>query len=121
MTTATSTDSRTPGRTRVTERALARVASAVSAEALGVAAEHMKVSVEDQDGLLGLSVRGPIRVPPLARLQRGTTPQPDTLLDRCSRAQVEIRRRVTELTGASVGAVTIRVTGVHLRREVRVR
>jgi hypothetical protein len=118
---ATPVGTRTPGRTRITERALTRVASAVSAEALGVSPGQMRVHVEDVAGLLALTVRGPIRVPPLGRLQPGTAPQSGSLLERCARAQTEIRDRVAELTGASVGSVTVRVTGVELRREVRVR
>jgi hypothetical protein len=79
------------------------------------------VHVDDLGGLLALTVRGPIRVPPLGRLRTGAGPQSGTLLERCSQAQAEIRRRVGELTGASVGSVTVRLTGVELRREGRVR
>lgn len=112
------------GRTRITAKALNRVVSAVTADALGVGTARVRVDLDDQDGLLVLTVTTPIRVVSLERVRT----QKDALrraggsvLDRAARAQEIIRDRVNGLTGSSIGRVTVRISGVDIQPEERVR
>jgi uncharacterized alkaline shock family protein YloU len=113
----------TLGRTRVTAKALSRVVSAVTAEALDVPAGRVGVELADQRGLLALTVTTPIRVVSLDRVlrERGAVERSGgSIADRAARAQDTIRERVTALTGSVVGRVTVRVSGVDIRAEERV-
>jgi hypothetical protein len=112
------------GRNRVTSKALGRVVTAVAADALGVAARSVHVDLADDGGLLSVAVATPVRVVSLARiagdpasLARSGGP----LLARIGDAQEIIRSRVASLTGASIGRVTITVTGIDVQPERRVR
>lgn len=103
------------GRTTVTPRALNSLASALMAEAFGIAAKAVQVDLSDQNGLLALTIRTPIRVSSLnkvrQRAQIATTRQ-NTILQRVTDAQTMIQERVTALTGSNVAHVTIRLNGV---------
>lgn len=117
-------DRRAGGRTRITSRALNRVVSAVSAEALGVEAGRVGVELADENGGLVLTVRSPIRVVGLSMVTRhpavvGTTG--GTILERAARAQGIIRSRVVELTGYDIARVVVRLDSVDIRPERRVR
>ena len=52
-----------PGRTKIAPRALDRVVSAVTADALGVNSKKVSVDLNDDGGNLSLTVSAPIRVP----------------------------------------------------------
>lgn len=112
------------GRTRVTSRALSRVVSAVTAEALGVRAKHVGVELRDERGVLAVSVSTHL---PLMALRRARGDDGflersgGSLLDRSERAQQVLRDRVATLTGSTVGPVTIRFTGATTQPEARVR
>lgn len=95
-----------PGRNRVSERALRRVASAITAEAMGVSPRDVTVVLADDRGLLGISALTPIRVRPLGSRQSPTA----TVLHRATSAQATIRERMLELTGSEVGRVSVRIT-----------
>lgn len=112
------------GRTRVTARAIDRVATAVAAEELGVAPRSVSVAVSDDKGLLELVVDSPLRVPSLSRVRddpEAVAFGGGTVLERAARAQDGIRGRVSELTGSRVSRVTIRLTGVSITPERRVK
>ena len=94
------------GRNRVSERALRRVASAITAEAMGVSPREVTVVLADDRGLLGVSALTPIRVRPLG-VPRGADA---TVLHRATAAQTTIRERMLALTGSEVGRVSIRLT-----------
>lgn len=111
------------GRNRVTSRALGRVSAAVAADALGVDASSVSVDVNDDNGALGLSVSAPIRVVSLRRVVADPSAverSGGSILDRASRAQGVIRDAVSELTGASVGRVAVRIEDASIRSERRV-
>jgi hypothetical protein len=114
----------TRGRTRVTARAIDRVATAVAADELGVAPRSVSVAVSDDRGLLELVIDSPLRVPSLSRVRddpETVTLGGGTVLDRAARAQNGIRSRVAELTGSRVSRVTVRLTGVSITPERRVK
>ena len=112
------------GTTRLTAKALTRLASAVAGDALGVDAGSVSVDLDDHNGQLALRVKTPIRVPSLARIRE----QPSALersggplLERVETAKTTIRDRVQTLSGSQVSLVTIRVTGLNIKAEERVR
>ncbi|WIB67147.1 hypothetical protein DEI93_14500 [Curtobacterium sp. MCBD17_035] len=105
----------TPGRTRVTARALSRVVAALTAEELDVDADHVHVDLEDRDGALAAILRTPIGV---RGLDADDAP---SLVERCSAAQRTLRDRVPALTGRHLAQVTLHLTGAVIRAERRVR
>ena len=98
------------GRTRVGAKALRAVATAVTAEAMGVDTRDVSVDLVDDDGLLGVSVTTAIALPSLAGLQRTTT----TALDRAAETQTVVRDRMLALTGSTVGTVDLRLTTARI-------
>ncbi|RFA23348.1 hypothetical protein [Subtercola boreus] len=112
------------GRTRVTAKALNRVIAAVAAEALGVDASSVSIDLADSAGALTVTVRSPLRVVSLGRVQddRGIVARTGgTLLERAAVAQTEIRRRASDLSGSNISTVTVRLTGIDVQSEKRVR
>ncbi len=114
----------TAGRTRITAGALTQVVSAVTGDALGVPAKRVDVVLSDRAGALDVLARSPMQVVSIATMRE--TPSAlarsgGSLLDRCAVAEQEIRARVETMTGYTIRAVTIRVTGVHVEKERRVR
>ncbi|MFB2557389.1 hypothetical protein [Herbiconiux liangxiaofengii] len=111
------------GRNRISAKALDRVAAAVAAEALGVSAKSVRIGLADAEGLLALTVSTPIRVVSLARIANepsAVARSGGPILDRVAAAQQVIRTRVGQLTGSTIGRVTITVTGIDIRPEERV-
>jgi hypothetical protein len=95
----------------------------VTAESLSVPSGQVSVQLRDDHGMLALTISTAIRVVPLARVTREPAViarTGGTILARSARSQTEIRHRVTELTGAVVGQVTVRLTGIDLQQERRV-
>jgi len=105
------------GRTTIAARAVRRVVSAVTADALDVAASDVSVELDDHGGELHVTARAPIHVTPLGESGRRSS---GTLLERLSTAQTTIRTRCLELTGSSIGRVDLRITGADLRERRRV-
>lgn len=104
------------GRTTITSRAVRRVVSAVTADALEVPAHDVAVTLSDDHGKLAVEARTPIRIPALAA-------RPDaggTLVERLVAAQTEVRERVLDLTGSTVGRVDLRITGARIQERRRV-
>ena len=124
MSAATVTSAPARGRTRIAPRALRQVASMVTAESFGVPSGQVRVELSDDHGQLALTISTTIRVVPLSRIIREpaiVAHTGGTILARSAQSQVEIRRRVGELTGADVGRVTVRLTGIDVQQERRVR
>ena len=106
------------GRTTISSRAVRRVVSAVTADALNVKAFEVSVELADDRGSLTVVAKSPIHVAPL-REQSGRSA--GTLLERLSAAQTTIRERCLQLTGSTIGRVDLRITGVDLRQGKRVK
>ena len=112
------------GRNRITSKALNRVVSAVTADELGVNAGKIGVDLGDHEGALSLTITTPIRVVSLDRVQSDTSVvarSGGSILDRTARAQETIRTKVSSLTGSSIARVTVRVSGVDIQPEERVK
>ena len=122
--TTTSTTQAAPGRTKIAPRALDRVVSAVTADALGVTASRVGVALNDDNGSLSLTVSTPIRVPSLTRVESEpgvVDRQGGPLLERAKKAQEEIRTRVQQITGSDVARVIVKITSLDIQEERRVR
>lgn len=109
------------GRTQISSKALGRVVTAISAEALGVSSGSPRIELVDSNGDLSLVVSSAIRVAALSTSEAGAPVRQRTVLEHASQAQTEIQRRVAELTGSRVTRVVIRITGAEIRQERRVR
>jgi len=104
------------GRTKITSRAVRRVVSAVTADALDVSASDVSVELADRDGALTVVAKTAVRITPLGVQARST----GTLLDRLTTAQTTIRQRVLQLTGSTIDRVDLQVTRAELRERKRV-
>lgn len=112
------------GHNRISTQALTSVARAAAAEALGVAAQDVRADWNDDGGLLALSLVTPIAVPSLTSVLRdphrvGALGGP--IWDRAVAAKAQILRRVTELSGAQLSRVDIRISGASVTDGGRVR
>ncbi|MBS3179131.1 MULTISPECIES: hypothetical protein [unclassified Pseudoclavibacter] len=112
------------GTTRLTAKALTRLASAVTGDALGVDAGSVSVGLEDHKGGLALRISTPIRVPSLERIRSqdaAVERSGGPILQRVEQAKGEIRDRFQSLTDSRVERVMLRVTSLNIRAEERVR
>lgn len=103
------------GHNRISTQALTSVAQAAAGNALGVPAHDVRAEWSDDDGLLALSLVMPVAVPPLTVVLRDpgrVAGFGGSIWERTVAAKTEIRSRVTELTGAQLSRVDIRVSGV---------
>lgn len=111
------------GHTRISTQALTSVAQAAAAEALGVTPQEVRAEWTDDDGLLALSLVAPITVPPLTALLRDPgriAGFGGSIWERAVAAKADILRRVTELSGARLSRVDIRISGASVREGGRV-
>ena len=112
------------GHSRISTQALTSVACAAAAEALGVAPQDVRADWTDDGGLLALSLVTPIAVPPLTAVLRDPARVAafgGPIWDRAVAAKAQILRRVTELSGAQLSRVDIRVSGANVSDGGRVR
>ena len=117
------------GRNRISSKAIRAVVSAITASELGITANKVDVQLSDDNGGLAIGISAPIAIAALASVRtgwsrpavQGATPAQPTLIERVTTAQNIIRGRMLDLTGSSVGAVNIRLTGTQIQGEVRVR
>lgn len=112
------------GHNRISTQALTSLAQAAAAEALGVPAQDIRANWSDDGGLLALSVVAPINVPPLTAVLRDpgrVAAVGGTIWDRTVAAKSSILRVVTELSGARLSRVDIRISGVRVNEGGRVR
>jgi hypothetical protein len=112
------------GHNRINTQALTSVARAAAAEALGVDPHEVRAEWTDDDGLLALSLVTPIAVPPLSAVLRDPARVAafgGSIWDRTVAAKTAILRRVTELSGARLSRVDIRISGASVSEGGRVR
>jgi hypothetical protein len=112
------------GHNRISTQALTSVARAAAAEALGVEPHEVRADWSDDDGLLALSLVTPIAVPSLAAVLRDpgrVAGFGGSIWDRTVAAKAAILGRVTELSGARLSRVDIRISGASVSEGGRVR
>lgn len=112
------------GHNRISTQALTSVARAAAAEALAVAPHEVRAEWSDDDGLLALSLVSPIAVPSLSAVLQNPVHVADfggSIWNRTVAAKAAILRRVTELSGARLSRVDIRITGASVSEGRRVR
>jgi len=111
------------GHTRISTQALTSVAKAAAAEALGVTPHEVRAEWSDDDGLLALSLVAPITVPSLTTILRDSgriAGLGGPIWDRAVAAKAVILHRVTELSGARLSRVDIRIGGASMSEGGRV-
>lgn len=112
------------GHTRISTQALTSVARAAAGEALGVPAQDVRAQWSDDAGLLALSLVTPVAIPPLTAVLRDPARVAGfggSIWDRAVAAKAEILHRVTELTGAQLSRVDVRISGATVHGGGRVR
>lgn len=112
------------GHNRISTQALTSLAKAAAAAALDVDAQDVRADWTDDDGLLALSLVTPISIPPL----KGVALDPmrverfgGSIWDRTVQAKTSILETVTELSGARLSRVDIRISGARISEGGRVR
>ena len=112
------------GHNRISTQALTSLAKAAAAAALDVDAQDVRADWTDDDGLLALSLVTPISIPPLksvvqdpGRVERFG----GSIWDRTIQAKTRILETVTELSGARLSRVDIRISGTRISEGGRVR
>lgn len=112
------------GHNRISTQALTSLAQAAAAEALGVPAHDVRAEWSDDDGLLALSLVMPIKIPGLAAVLRDphrVSVFGGSIWERAVAAKTDILATVTELSGARLSRVDIRISGAHVTERGRVR
>lgn len=105
------------GHNRIGTQALTSVARAAAAEALGVPPQDVRADWTDDGGLLALSLVTPIAVPSLTAVLRDpgrVAGFGGPIWERAVAAKSQILRRVTELSGARLSRVDIRISGASV-------
>lgn len=111
------------GHNRISTQALTSVARAAAAEALGVVPHDVRADWSDDDGLLALSLVLPIRIPSLTSVLRDpgrVAGFGGSIWERAVAAKSVILARVTELSGAQLSRVDIRISGAAITEGGRV-
>jgi hypothetical protein len=111
------------GHNRISTQALTSLAKAAAAQALGVDAQDVRADWTDDDGLLALSLVTPISIPPLkdvALYPARVEVFGGSIWDRTVRAKARILETVTDLSGARLSRVDIRISGARISEGGRV-
>jgi hypothetical protein len=111
------------GHNRISTQALTSLAKAAAATALGVEAQDVRADWTDDDGLLALSLVTPISVPPLRAVELDPVRVQavgGSIWDRTVQAKTRILETVTELSGARLSRVDIRISGASISEGGRV-
>ncbi|WP_258804689.1 hypothetical protein [Pseudarthrobacter sp. NS4] len=111
------------GHNRISTQALTSLAKAAAANALGVEAQDVRADWADDDGLLALFLVTPISIPPLkaVALDPGQVERTGgSIWDRTVKAKARILETVTELSGARLSRVDIRISGATVSEGGRV-
>lgn len=114
---------RLSGHNRISTQALTSLARTAAALALGVDAHDVRVQWTDDDGLLALSLVAPIGIPPLRAVARDpgrVAAVGGSIRDRAVAAKAQIMSTVTELSGARLSRVDIRISGAKISEGGRV-
>ncbi|MBG6192235.1 hypothetical protein IWX64_003205 [Arthrobacter sp. CAN_A212] len=104
------------GHTRITKSALTHTAEAVAAAAFGVPRSEVRVALADDGGALGITVSAPLPAPTLLQAAQDASAVEDgggTVFDRAAHARNGIRETAQQVTGARVGRIDIRLTGIR--------
>jgi hypothetical protein len=113
------------GRNRIGARAIRAIVTAIVAGELGVPARSVDVELADDRGRLAVTVGCPVSIGRLShaadRTGRSRHPVQSTIVERASDARGTIRDRMLELTGSTVGVVTVRLTAARIEGVERVR
>ena len=112
------------GHNRISTQALTSLAKAAAGDALGIPPHDVRADWSDDDGLLALSVVTPIKIPALMGVARDPSRIAafgGSIWERAIAAKEEILTKVTELSGARLSRVDIRVSGAHVTERGRVR
>lgn len=112
------------GHNRISTQALTSLAKAAAAAALDVDAQDVRADWTDDDGLLALSLVTPISIPPLKSVvqdPRQVERFGGSIWDRTVQAKTRILETVTELSGARLSRVDIRISGTRISEGGRVR
>ncbi len=102
------------GHNRISTRALTSLAKAAAAQFLGVDAEDVRADWTDDDGMLALSLVTPISIPALTAVVLDPSRVEGaggSIWDRTVKAKAHILATVTELSGARLSRVDIRISG----------
>lgn len=111
------------GHNRISTQALTSLAKAAAAQFLGVDAEDVRADWADDDGMLALSLVTPISIPPLNAVVMDplrVEGSGGSIWDRSVRAKARILATVTELSGARLSRVDIRISGASISEGGRV-
>ncbi len=112
------------GHNRISTQALTSLAKAAAAAALDVDAQDVRADWTDDDGLLALSLVTPISMPPLKSVALDPTRVErfgGSIWDRTVQAKTRILETVTELSGARLSRVDIRISGARISEGGRIR
>lgn len=112
------------GHNRISTQALTSLAKAAAGDALGIPPHDVRADWSDDDGLLALSLVTPIKIPALTAVLRDPGRVPafgGSIWERAVAAKSEILTKVTELSGARLSRVDIRISGAHVTERGRVR
>lgn len=111
------------GHNRISTQALTSLAKAAAAQFLGVDADDVRADWVDDDGMLALSLVTPISIPPLNAVVMDplrVEGSGGSIWDRTVRAKARILATVTELSGARLSRVDIRISGAKISEGGRV-
>lgn len=111
------------GHNRISTQALTSLAKAAAAQFLGVDADDVRADWADDDGMLALSLVTPISIPPLNAVVMDplrVEGSGGSIWDRTVRAKARILATVTELSGARLSRVDIRISGAKISEGGRV-
>lgn len=106
----TSQNSPFRGRTIVKSKALAHVATQVTADALGVKPDNVKVSIHDHESQLGFSLETPLSE---ADVLRCSLRDDMTVFSLCEEARQTITQRTAHITGHTIGDIDVIIAGVE--------
>lgn len=112
------------GHNRISTQALTSLAKAAAAQFLGVEAEDVRADWADDDGMLALSLVTPISIPPLKAVAADPSrvdAAGGSIRGRAVQAKARILATVTELSGARLSRVDIRISGARISEGGRVR
>jgi hypothetical protein len=112
------------GHNRISTQALTSLAKAAAAQYLGVDAGDVRADWADDDGMLALSLVTPISIPPLNAVVLDPSRvegSGGSIWGRTVMAKARILATVTELSGARLSRVDIRISGARISEGGRVR
>lgn len=112
------------GHNRISTQALTSLAKAAAAHVLDVDVQDVRADWADDDGMLALSLVAPISVPLLRAVvldRSRLNAFGGSIWDRTVDAKSRILATVTELSGAQLSRVDIRISGIRTSEGGRVR